>query len=101
MSNSKPDIQTFLEEVTGITVYFQPPPNVVISYPCVIYEMVRINTDFADNKPYQLTQVYQLTHIDEDPDSDVPMKLANLPMCVFERKYETNELYHKVFRRVY
>ncbi len=82
----------------GGHLYFQPPPNLKMSFPCIVYEMVRINTRFADNNPYQLNDVYQVTYIDTDPDSDMPDKLAKLHQCVFERFYINDNKYYSVFR---
>lgn len=100
--SSRLDLQKELEELIGSrNVYFQPPPNFKMKYPCIVYERVRINTDFADNNPYKLDNVYQITYIDSDPDSEIPTKLALRHQCAFERDYKANELYHNVFRQVY
>ena len=99
---SRLKLSDLLHELIGNdNVYFQPPPSKQMNYPCIVYERVRINTSFADNKPYKLDKVYQITYVDSDPDSDIPMKLANLPQCVFERQFVSDNLYHNVFRLVY
>ena len=96
---SRLKLQEELENLLGTrNVYFQPPPSLKMKYPCIVYERVRINTKFADNIPYQLNKPYQLTYIDEDPDTDMPDKIARLPMCVFERPYVRDNLYHYSFR---
>ena len=88
-----------LRELVGDKrVYFQPPPSLKMQYPCIVYERVRINTRFGDNRPYQLVDVYQITYIDKDPDSNVPHLIAKMPQCVFERFYISDNLYHNVFR---
>lgn len=93
------DLSKVLHEVLGNNnVYFQPPPSKILHIPCIVYERARINTSFADNKPYKLTDSYQVTYIDTDPDSDIPRKLANLPRCVFERPYVNDNKYYNVFR---
>lgn len=81
-------------------VYFQPPPTEKMKFPCIVYERVRINTRFSDNLPYQLQDVYQVTYIDSNPESEVPHQIASLPMCVFEREFISNNRYHNVFRIV-
>lgn len=92
-------IDALLRETLGSNnVYFQPPENFRMKYPCIVYERNRINTRFADNNPYHLHDVYQVTYIDQDPDSDIPEKLSKLPMCVFERFYISDNNYHNVFR---
>lgn len=93
------DLSKMLHDVLGSdNVYFQPPPSLKMKFPCIVYERVRINTRFADNKPYKLTDSYQLTYIDTNPDSDIPKKLAELPMCIFERFYVNDNKYYNVFR---
>lgn len=99
---SRLKLSDLLHELIGNdNVYFQPPPSLKMKFPCIVYERVRINTSFADNAPYKLDKVYQITYIDSDPDSEIPMKLANLPQCVFERQFISDNLYHNVFRLVY
>lgn len=78
-------------------VYFQPGPNDTIKYPCIVYERDNASTKHADNKPYTYTQRYQVTYMDNDPDSDVIDKLAALPMCIYNRGFKTSGLNHDVF----
>lgn len=96
---NRQNLSRLLRDVIGNgNVYFQPPPSKKMSFPCIVYERVRINTEFADNNPYQLVDVYQVTYIYTDPDSEIPKKLANLPRCVFERRYNDDNKYYDVFR---
>lgn len=91
-------IQALLESVLGTNqVYFQPPPNLAIAYPCIIYKRDFANTQFADNNPYRSSKRYQITIIDQDPDSVIPDKVANLPMCLFERHFTAGNLHHDVY----
>lgn len=78
-------------------VYFQPPADYKMKYPCIVYERSQIETDFADNLPYNFRDRYQVTVIDKDPDSDLPRKIAALPMCAHDRHYTANNLHHDVF----
>ena len=97
---SRLELHEELVELLGSeNVYFQPPPSVVMHYPCIVYEFVRVNTAFANNDPYKLDKYYQVTYIDEDPESDIPDKLSKMRCCVFERTYTKDELYHTVFRK--
>lgn len=92
-------LDKILKEDIGIkNVYFQPPPSLKMHFPCAVYERVRVITNFANNNPYQLINVYQVTYIYMDPDSDIPEKIANLPRCVFERRYNDENKYYDVFR---
>ena len=77
--------------------YFQPPANITMQYDCIRYERTKIDSEHADNIPYQLHDCYQLILIYKNPDSDLPKKIAALPMCKYERKYTADNLNHDVF----
>ena len=85
-------LETFAENV-----YFQPPTNVQLKYPCIIYERDFADTKFADGKPYNHTLRYMITVIDRDPDSSIPGKVASMPMCLFNRFYTVDNLNHDVY----
>lgn len=92
-------LSEMLHEVLGSdNVYFQPPPSIKMKYPCIVYEQRRINTQYADNNPYKLDNVYIVTYIDRNPDSQIPEKIAMLPQTIFERSYISDNLYHNSFR---
>ena len=95
---SRTDLQTVLEDLLGSTnVYFQPPENKAIQYPCIVYQRDRASTEFAGNNPYRYTQRYQVTVIAQDPDNNIVGKVAGLPMCLFNRFFTANNLNHDVF----
>ena len=68
-----------------------------MQYPCILYKRDSADSKFADNEPYRHTKRYQVTVIDQDPDSDIPDKIAGLPLCVFDRFYTADNLNHDVF----
>ena len=90
------EIQQLLETLAP-NVYFQPPANVQMEYPCIVYKRTYALTDFAGNKPYRYKKRYQVTVIDRDPDSEIPDKVAALPMCRFDRFFTADNLNHDVF----
>lgn len=79
-------------------VYFQPPPTLVMEYPCIRYSLDDMNTTFANNTPYTNKKRYSVTVIDRDPDSNIPDTVAELPMCVFDRFFTADNLNHVVFK---
>lgn len=92
------ELHALLVELLGAShVYFQPPANVLMEYPCIVYKRDNARTQFAGNHPYRYTKRYLVTYIDQDPDSSVPDKLAELPMCIFDRHYAAKNLNHDVF----
>jgi len=91
-------LHNIFEGILGSTnVYFQPPANISMKYPCIVYERDNADTIFAGNKPYRYTKRYQVTVIDRDPESPVPEKVAALPMCTFSRFFTADNLNHDVF----
>lgn len=90
------ELQTLLETFCD-HVYFQPPVNVKVEYPCIIYKRDFAATKFADNNPYGNIIRYLITVIARDPDSDIPAKVAALPRSIFNRFYTADTLNHDVF----
>lgn len=78
-------------------VYFQPPESVKLKYPCIIYEKRSGDTSFADDVPYHFTWSYTITVIDPNPDSEIPDKVAMLPMCRVDRCFTSDNLNHTTF----
>jgi hypothetical protein len=91
-------LQTNLETVLGSkNVYFQPPPNVNLSYPCIVYKRARGVTRFASNVVHQFTRRYQVELIDPDPDSAIIEKLACMQSCVHANHFANDGLNHDIF----
>jgi len=89
---------TFIDILGTNDVYFQPPPSVMMSYPCIVYSRDDEDTRFADNRPYNRKWRYQVTVIDRDPDSVIKEKVSELPLCVYDRFYTADNLNHDVYK---
>ena len=85
--------------LTSLTpnVYFTPPADLKMNYPCIVYQRDYADTKFADNGVYHHTKRYQVTVIDRNSDSDIPDKVAALPRCLFERFFAANDLNHDIY----
>lgn len=93
---SRLDLQTLLEGITE-HVYFQPPSNIEMQYPCIVYKRDDSRVEHAGNKLYQHTKRYQVTVIDRNPDSPLPDVVEALPYCAFSRHFSAENLNHYVF----
>lgn len=94
------ELQTLLENLLpegNVNVYFQPPENIMMQYPCIVYQRNYVRTEFADNKPYGKTKRYMVTIIYDDPDSDLPELVAALPLSSFQRFLVSNNLNHDYY----
>ena len=78
-------------------IYFNPPPSVRMRYPAIKYSLNNINRNFANNDGYQTLSSYEVTLIDEDPDSIYVDKILQIPYCSFNRFYIADDLNHWVF----
>jgi len=91
-------LQTLLVSILGSkNVYFQPPSNAQIKYPCIIYKRDDERVNHANNNPYNRRKRYQVTVIDPRPDSDIPDKIGALPLCAYDRFYTADNLNHDVY----
>ena len=75
-------------------VYFQPPENLVMKYPAIVYSVDSETAEFADNDPYSRTKRWAVTVIDQDPDSQIPDGVSAMRMSLFDRAYTASNLNH-------
>lgn len=89
--------EILVKTAEGQKVYFQPPPNLVMEYPCVVYSRDSDWTEHAGNLPYAQAQRYTAIIIDRNPDSKLIDKFRHLPLCSFGSHYVVNGLNHDTF----
>ena len=96
------DLHELLCEVLGSrNVCYSPPESVKIKYPAIVYSRSDIDNDFADNSVYIQSHLYELTVIDEDPDSGIVDAVSKLPTCRFNRHFTLDNLNHDTFTIYY
>ena len=100
---SRLQLQLELEELLGSeNVYYQPPENLRMKYPCIRYNLSSGNTRFADNKPYSFDKEYSVTMIGYSVDEDMVKKIAmHFPKSRYDRQYKADNLVHDVFTIFY
>lgn len=83
-------------------VYFQPPKNTKIEYPCIIYHLVNGDSVFADDKSYMFNRRYEIQYITKNPDDVMIDKIAmELPKTIMTNQYTVEGLYHNVYNTYY
>ncbi len=82
-------------------VYFQPPPSIKMKYPAIIYSLSGIDDRFANDDAYKREKTYQVTVVDEDPDSEIFERLLKVSYCRFDRFFTADNLNHFVFTLFY
>lgn len=92
---SRLELQSKLEELLGSrNVYYQPPENLKISYPAIVYSKEDIDIKYANNKNYNNTNRYNIIVIDKLPDNNVINKILQLPLSSYDRHYNDDNLNH-------
>lgn len=102
MAKSRKSLSNMFRKILGNSnCYFTPPSSINMKYPCIKYELERIDSSFADNLPYKTAKKYIVTVIDIDPDSEIPEEMMKIPYCRFDRSYIADGLNHFVFTLYY
>ena len=101
MAKSRKDLDKLLRDIlaaNGISrsnLYFQPPNDVHLSYPCIIYSLSKIDTDNADNQLYRAINRYDILVISNDPDNTIALSImSTIGTCFHSRRYVSDNLYH-------
>lgn len=83
-------------------VYYQPPENLKMNYPAIVYYKGDIDKQSADNIGFILTDSYTVTVISPLPDNPVIKKiLSEIPMSSYDRSYISDKLNHDVLTIYY
>lgn len=84
---------------TGLTCYYQPPTNVKLNYPCIVYNRQVGHDIKADDIRYVGWNSYLVTVIEKEPDSAVSDTVLDLFQHSQEVNYFQNDnLYHSVLK---
>lgn len=59
-------------------VYFNPPANVKMQFPCIIYHSATTSSEFALNGRYLTAYSYRIEVLDTNADSPVVDKILNI-----------------------
>lgn len=84
------------------TVYFQPPTNLQLKYPCIVYTKRPKSKEFGNNAIYLSKQGYQLTVITTGPDNDIADIIEqSLQYCTITQNFVVDGLYHTTLNLYY
>lgn len=94
--------EEFIEILKSNNVYFQPPADFLMEYPCIRYSLSGADIKHANNQIYKFKKRYKVVVIDPDPDSKIWEEvLHHFPMCSFDQAYTSNNLNHVVLSLYY
>lgn len=76
-------------------VHLDPPPEVMLKYPCLIIDDDGLSTVRADNSVYKKDYRKTLMYVTRDPDCDKLIDaLLSLDYCSYDRSAIVDNLYH-------
>lgn len=102
MSKSRVELQSLLENILGSrNVYFQPPATIQMKYPAIVYSLSDVDMQHANNEAYLVNKSYEVIVVDKNPDSKIPDKLLQVPLCRCNRFYTADNLNHFAFTIYY
>lgn len=78
-------------------VYFQPPENLKIVYPAVVFHLSKMEIDRASDVPYKGAKEYSVTLITKDPEPDVIDEILKIPYSSLDTTYISDGMNHFVF----
>ena len=93
------DFQNELKSLLGSDhVYFQPPTNLRMQYPCFVVARRNTKQLNADNKAYLFDKCYTVTYISYEDDPDmIDTMVHHFKMCRYDRPFINDNLHHDVF----
>ena len=91
-------------DFTGHPAFFQPPtsPSPKLTYPCTVYNLVRIQSAYANNKTYRNTRLYRITYITKDPgDPLIDAFVEHFQMISMSNHFTSDGLNHYIYDLYY
>lgn len=97
------DLRAELIRVSGMeNVYYQPPSNVRMKFPCIRFKLEQVDVKYASNSVYMFKNKYQFTYISNVVSDDlIQTFVSSLRYCTFDRSYVSDNLYHYTFEIYY
>lgn len=95
---SRTELQNKLVSILGLNnVYFQPPTGFTLKYPCIVYKLDSIKSNYAGNYPYRLTNRYSVTYMDtRSPKQDIINNLLMMKNSSFNTQFISENIYNTV-----
>lgn len=83
-------------------VYYQPPDNIRMSYPCIVYHKTGWSNRSGNNDHYIKNQQWTITLIDTDPDSLTAEDIEkHFEYCSIQQYFKKDNLSHTTLRLYY
>ena len=78
-------------------VYFQPPENLKIGYPAIVFHLSKIEVNHASDVPYKGAREYSVTLITKEPEPDAIDEILEIPYSSLDQTFVSDGMNHFVF----
>ena len=82
-------------------VYFQPPESVKINYPCIIWNLSKTASTYADDRSYIQNPKYVIRYVSTEPDDQMRFTLVDVLGVPIIQVYCKDGLYHYIYELYY
>lgn len=82
-------------------VYHQPPENLALRFPAIIYSRTDYDVAHADDIPYHVTRQWQVSVVSQEPSNAIVDALMKWPMTTFKASYVVDRMRHDVVNIYY
>lgn len=86
-----------LKEIVGDNIYFNPPSNLKIQYPCCVCSINDILNKNADDEVYNQNVRYDCTLITKNVNDPLLKELSKINTFRYSRHYVVDGLHHYAF----
>ena len=79
-------------------LYFQPPSNQQLVYPCIVYSNAKPVDFKSNNKLYIRKYGYRLTVIEKNPICPIAQSIVGDEFATYENEFVKDNLYHTILQ---
>lgn len=86
----------------GYDIKYQPKSATKLTYPCILYELSKVDVRHAEDKPYLMTKRYRITHIYKSIDNELIEEFLNaFDYVSYDNRQIVDGLYHDYYTIYY
>lgn len=82
----------------GVQPYFTPGSQLTLSYPCIVYDVETLRVTYAEDVPYVIGTIFEVTMIAPIPGYSDKKQMFRIPYTEHLRTFTTDDLVHDVYR---
>ena len=86
---------------SDVSIYYRPPGNIILNYPCIVYEKKAYEPSFGNSTPYVVGMRFQVSLLSKLPGYTSVRDILSLngqgAIVADSDSYENDDIVHDVF----